>query len=306
MVVSVLIALLGYLAAIAAGVGMWFLARYIWRSMVDEMPDNGFVQWGLGLAPIVRKALAGVACVLVSVVLMAAWTSWAGSRSSDTEDQASRQVAASTQENGTSKKDAKDATRIAVFSDVSVEVTNEEGTDNVVVKVAGTVANAGTGELKSLRMPPLDKNGWGDCPSMEKEPLEPGESTTFAYEATCRWDEDCTWAFGECKTEYSGLDGVTKEIEQKLAENREVVAAAREEAAQRAAEEAEQRKAEEEQRRAERGQKHLESSCWVTPSGSNYHEDSSCYLMHGSTNLTEMTVQEARDWGYDPCDHCAH
>lgn len=61
---------LAYAACIASGVGLWFLARYIWRSLVRESPDNGLVKWGMRQAPIVRKMLAAVPCVLLSFMLV--------------------------------------------------------------------------------------------------------------------------------------------------------------------------------------------------------------------------------------------
>lgn len=59
-----------YAVCIASGVGLWFLARYIWRSLVREPPDNGLVKWGMRQAPIVRKMLAAVPCVLLSFMLV--------------------------------------------------------------------------------------------------------------------------------------------------------------------------------------------------------------------------------------------
>lgn len=61
---------LAYAVCIASGVGLWFLARYIWRSLVRESPDNGLVKWGMRQAPIVRKMLAAVPCVLLSFMLI--------------------------------------------------------------------------------------------------------------------------------------------------------------------------------------------------------------------------------------------
>lgn len=61
---------LAYAVCIASGVGLWFLARYIWRSLVREPPDNGLVKWGMRQAPIVRKMLAAVPCVLLSLMLV--------------------------------------------------------------------------------------------------------------------------------------------------------------------------------------------------------------------------------------------
>lgn len=66
------IAVLVYALCIVAGIGLWFLLRYIWRRLVVESPDSGIVKAGQKLPPIGRKVLAGVACALVSICLMAA------------------------------------------------------------------------------------------------------------------------------------------------------------------------------------------------------------------------------------------
>lgn len=73
LLVSTALAVMGYVTAAAAGVGAWFLLRYIWRSMVDEMPDSVLVRWGLRMAPITRKVLAALLCVAVSLLLAGAW-----------------------------------------------------------------------------------------------------------------------------------------------------------------------------------------------------------------------------------------
>ncbi len=67
---------------VAAGVGLWFLARYIWRSLVKEKPDSPLVQRGLALAPIARKVAAAVPCVIVSFCLIGALTSSTANSSS--------------------------------------------------------------------------------------------------------------------------------------------------------------------------------------------------------------------------------
>ena len=45
MLLCVVIAALAFVGSIAAGVGLWFLIRYIWRSLVRESPDNKLVVW---------------------------------------------------------------------------------------------------------------------------------------------------------------------------------------------------------------------------------------------------------------------
>ena len=69
---SLVIAAAALAACVAAGVGLWFLIRYIWRSLVREKPDSNLVKWGLGLAPIARKALAAAPCAFVAVCLIGA------------------------------------------------------------------------------------------------------------------------------------------------------------------------------------------------------------------------------------------
>lgn len=302
--IGVLMAALGYIAAVAAGVGLWFLSRAIWRRMVVEMPGSGFVKWGLGLAPIMRKVIAGIACALLSVILMAAWGSGLSSSSSSggASQTAEGQRSPDADKSGGSEIQEKEVEERAVltFSDVTVDIEDNESSSAVRVSISGTVTNDGNVRLSSLQMPDLMRGSWKESLTMDENHLEPGESTTFTYEGNADWDEDYSWSFrADDKVDCMGLDGIAESLTQMFNENKDATAAAREEAARKSAEEAEQRRAEAEQR-------HLESSCWVTPSGTSYHEDSGCYLMHGSKNLTEMTVAEARAAGYDPCDNCAY
>lgn len=44
--------------------------------------------------------------------------------------------------------------------------------------------------------------------------------------------------------------------------------------------------------------------CWVTKTGHSYHRSKSCRTLSRSKNLYEMTVEEARSQGYEPCDFC--
>lgn len=55
-VAALLIAVLPYVGAVAAGAGLYFLMRYIWRQYVQQRPDVSFVQWGMKFAPIARKS----------------------------------------------------------------------------------------------------------------------------------------------------------------------------------------------------------------------------------------------------------
>lgn len=76
-VISVAIAVLAYVGVVAAGVGLWFLIRYVWRQYVQQKPESGLVKRGLEIAPITRKILAGVLCVIVSLCLLGVVSSMA-------------------------------------------------------------------------------------------------------------------------------------------------------------------------------------------------------------------------------------
>ena len=293
-VIGLLVAILGYIAAAAVGISLWFLTRFIWRRMVVEMPENGFVRWGLSLAPIMRKVLAGVACTLLSIILMVAWGSNSRSDSIDSANPEGTQSETSKASPGMSaaEKENAETTKILTFSGITVEVKDNESSYTVKTSIAGTVKNDGNTALSSWQMPDLMRGNWSETLSMEDRSLDPGESTTFTYEGNAEWDGDYTWSFKEDdEIACVGLNGIAESLTQKFNENKEATAAAREEAARNSAEEAEQR--------------HLESTCWVTPSGHSYHESDGCPKLNGSTNLTAMTVEEARNAGYDPCDYCA-
>lgn len=98
---------LAYAVCIASGVGLWFLARYIWRSLVRESPDNGLVKWGMRQAPIVRKMLAAVPCVLLSLMLVGSLAGSIASSSSGNaaSGDANRQGQAAESANSESKAD---------------------------------------------------------------------------------------------------------------------------------------------------------------------------------------------------------
>ena len=83
LLLCVVIAALAFVGSIAAGVGLWFLIRYIWRSLVRESPDNKLVVWGMRQAPIARKALAAVPCVILSLALLGAFANSTASRSKE-------------------------------------------------------------------------------------------------------------------------------------------------------------------------------------------------------------------------------
>lgn len=125
---------LAYAACIASGVGLWFLARYIWRSLVRESPDNGLVKWGMRQAPIVRKMLAAVSCVLLSLMLVG---SLAGS------------IASSSSGNAASG-DANRQGQTAAESANSESKADDQGSDEATKAEQGRQPEtAGLGDLKA-------------------------------------------------------------------------------------------------------------------------------------------------------------
>ena len=88
--VCLLISLLVYAACIAAGVGLWFLARYCWRKLVEQAPDSKFVKRMSSVPRIVRQVLTGVVCACVTLVLMGGLASGGSSR----DDHSAQSVAA--------------------------------------------------------------------------------------------------------------------------------------------------------------------------------------------------------------------
>ena len=97
-----------YAVCVAAGIGLWFLIRYIWRSLVAEAPDSRMVRWGSKRTPIARKLLAAIPCVLLSLTLIGALGSSAAA-SKKTVDTSHGTTATSTK-TGSSKKKASTAT----------------------------------------------------------------------------------------------------------------------------------------------------------------------------------------------------
>lgn len=71
-VIGIIIYVAAFAGCVLAGVGLWFLIRYVWRLLAREKPDSNFVKWGMSKAPIVRKVLAGIVSAIVAISLMAA------------------------------------------------------------------------------------------------------------------------------------------------------------------------------------------------------------------------------------------
>lgn len=57
---------------------------------------------------------------------------------------------------------------------------------------------------------------------------------------------------------------------------------------------------------SEEEQKHLAATCFVSWSGESYHENPTCDALGGDHNLIDMTIGEAIDAGYEPCDYCTY
>lgn len=105
-IIAILIVTLAYIGCIAAGIGLWFLIRYIWRSLVLERPDSGFVKWGMSRSSITRKVLAGALCAIVSICLIAAVSSTSQTNGNTPSDEG-----ASTQEYPESVNDDRDSSK---------------------------------------------------------------------------------------------------------------------------------------------------------------------------------------------------
>ena len=198
------------------------------------------------------------------------------------------------------EKAAKSAPVTLAFSDMTVEITPDESASKFTVTVKGTVTNETPREISNSYLPDL-KHGSSQAKleTGEKE-LEAGKAYSVAYTATLDWSDESQWKFEDYpKSEVSGLDGVAEQIPTKYATLRADTEAQRAEAAERAAAEAEQK-------RAEREQAHLNSTCYVTPTGQKYHSNDHCSGLNGSKNLTPMTVEQARNSGYEACDICAY
>lgn len=83
-VAALLISVLPFVGAVAAGFGLYFLMRYIWRQYVQQRPDAPFVQWGLKFAPITRKLMVTLLCSALAASLIAAFAVSAGTGAQST------------------------------------------------------------------------------------------------------------------------------------------------------------------------------------------------------------------------------
>ena len=70
LIVIALIALAIWLAvAVLAGVGLWYLIRFIWRKYAAAHPDAPAVQRGMKMTTLTRKVLAAIPCVILGCCL---------------------------------------------------------------------------------------------------------------------------------------------------------------------------------------------------------------------------------------------
>ena len=70
LIVIAVIALAIWLAiAVLAGVGLWYLIRFIWRKYAEAHPEAPAVQRGMKMTPLTRKVLAAIPCVILGCCL---------------------------------------------------------------------------------------------------------------------------------------------------------------------------------------------------------------------------------------------
>lgn len=127
-VIYMLVSVLAVVGCILAGVGLWFLARYIWRALARERPDIGFVKWGMKMAPITRKVIAGALCMLVSITLIDC-LSGAGSANSPTTS-SSNSGQKSEQQN--EQQSEQNATPVETSDDAASSETEKQTVDMTV------------------------------------------------------------------------------------------------------------------------------------------------------------------------------
>lgn len=90
LVVIALIALAIWLAvAILVGVGLWYLIRFIWRKYAAAHPEAPVVQRGMKMAPLTRKVLAAIPCVILGCCLF--FIPFAASGNSDSTDSSTQE-----------------------------------------------------------------------------------------------------------------------------------------------------------------------------------------------------------------------
>ncbi len=193
----VAIALLAYGACIAAGVGLWFLARYCWRKLVVQAPGSKFVVKMSAVAPIVRQAGVGVLAALFSLTLMAGLTSAASAgsaKSTSQTTQTQQQEATATDDSAAQKK----ATTQEAGQGEPEEKTSETAVlSNLVVKFL----DVGQGDASLIEFPD-GKTMLIDTPTGESS------TVTSALKADGRSGIDWLVATHPDADHIGGLDGV--------------------------------------------------------------------------------------------------
>lgn len=142
--VIALIALAIWLAvAILAGVGLWYLIRFIWRKYAAAHPEAPVVQRGMKMTPLTRKVLAAIPCVILGCCLF--FVPFAASGNSDSTD-------SSTQE---------DTQASAPAADEPAQSTPADTPDNSGPQADGASPAPGTASTGTLKMHFIDV-GQGD------------------------------------------------------------------------------------------------------------------------------------------------
>ncbi len=126
LLIGVAILILGYALAIAAGVGLWFGIRFCWRRLVAEKPDSELVKKGMAMAPIGRKILAGVPCVLLSFVLLCCVASWWSSHSEQSSSKSTTSTTTVEQPASTEKAQDSDAAKSAAAEKKADDTTTKK------------------------------------------------------------------------------------------------------------------------------------------------------------------------------------
>lgn len=135
--ISVVLTMLPLLGSIAAGVGLWFLSRRVWRQLVVESPDSKVVQFGLTFAPIMRSVMAGFACAVLAFGLYGAWSSFEAAYLEAHNDESTEQTSQTQADPAGTAEATEEAEDVATLT-----VTREHVTiANDIVTVEVTIRN---------------------------------------------------------------------------------------------------------------------------------------------------------------------
>ncbi len=179
-VVCMAIAILAYVGAIAAGIGLWFLIRYVWRQYVQQKPDSGLVQRGLKMAPITRKLLAGVLCALISLCLLGALSGMGKqNNTTGTTEQTQKQTAADNKTKDTSAKKS-DSSKEADDANAEQPESKEFDTSSYSLKVE--VSKPTAGQYKAIIS--VYGNSDADFSNMRQCIIDAAEHYEMAEDAT--------------------------------------------------------------------------------------------------------------------------